>query len=223
MAGIDTAQVLRELGVSASDQVAQAPNDFYQHAFRFSALAAGATVDINIQNDRGRLFIVDQIFGYASNDAAAGTGTTLTNFTDSSGGAASSTIAAITAGASYAQADLTALKNAAASFAAQINLIQTALGTNQQYPAAHPLAFDPTPAVTALGRLDVQFYSQRGDWQDGWLPWPSTVGTARHPFIPLFKPVAGSGHIIGVRVKNNSSVVVSGAINMSGRRMQIRQ
>lgn len=48
--------------------------------------------------------------------------------TDSTGGTASNTLAAITAGASYAQADLTAIKNALASLAAKIALIQTALG-----------------------------------------------------------------------------------------------
>jgi hypothetical protein len=216
MSSVDTAQVLRELGITAADQVAQAPNDFYQHVFRFSALAAGATVDVNIQNDRGRLFIVDQIFGYASNDAAAGTGTTITALTNANG-TSDGTIADVTATPTQ-----TLINNNFRDVSDKINEIITALGTNQQYPAGHSLAFDPMPAVTALGRLDVQFYSQRGDWQDGWLPWPSTVGTARHPFMPLFKPVAGSGHIIGVRVKNNSSVTVSGAINMSGRRMQIR-
>lgn len=47
--------------------------------------------------------------------------------TDSTGGTASNTLAAITAGASYAQADLTAIKNGLATLAAKIALIQTAL------------------------------------------------------------------------------------------------
>lgn len=47
--------------------------------------------------------------------------------TDSTGGTASNTLAAITAGGSYAQADLTAIKNAIASLAAKIALIQTQL------------------------------------------------------------------------------------------------
>lgn len=47
--------------------------------------------------------------------------------TDSTGGTASNTLAAITAGASYAQADLTAIKNALASLAARQAAIQTAL------------------------------------------------------------------------------------------------
>jgi hypothetical protein len=47
--------------------------------------------------------------------------------TDSTGGTASNTLAAITAGSSYAQADMTACKNGLASLAAKIALIQTAL------------------------------------------------------------------------------------------------
>jgi len=43
--------------------------------------------------------------------------------TDNSGGAASDTIAAITAGAAYDQADMTAIKNAIATLAARINAI----------------------------------------------------------------------------------------------------
>ena len=45
--------------------------------------------------------------------------------TDSTGGSASTTLAAITAGAAYAQADMTAAKNAIASLAAQLALIKT--------------------------------------------------------------------------------------------------
>jgi len=45
--------------------------------------------------------------------------------TDSSGGTASTTIAAIAAGSSYAQADLVALKNAVATFAAENAKIKT--------------------------------------------------------------------------------------------------
>lgn len=45
--------------------------------------------------------------------------------TNSTGGAVSTTFAAITAGATYAQADLTAVKNALASIAAQLAFIKT--------------------------------------------------------------------------------------------------
>ena len=51
----------------------------------------------------------------------------LTMFTDNSGGTASDTLAAITAGSTYAQADITALKNAVASLAAKIDAIIAAL------------------------------------------------------------------------------------------------
>jgi hypothetical protein len=47
--------------------------------------------------------------------------------TDNTGGSATTTFAAITAGASYAQADMVACKNALASIAAQYNKIETAL------------------------------------------------------------------------------------------------
>ena len=50
-----------------------------------------------------------------------------TALTDSTGGTASNTIAAITAGSTYAQADMTATKNALASLAAKVNEIITAL------------------------------------------------------------------------------------------------
>lgn len=53
--------------------------------------------------------------------------TSLTAITDSTGGTASNTIAAITAGASYAQADLTAVKNGLASVSAKVNTILTLL------------------------------------------------------------------------------------------------
>lgn len=47
------------------------------------------------------------------------------SLTDSTGGSATTTLAAITAGVAYAQADLTAVKNALASIAAQLALIKT--------------------------------------------------------------------------------------------------
>jgi hypothetical protein len=48
-----------------------------------------------------------------------------TALTDSTGGTPSTTLAAITAGASYAQADLVAIKNALASIAAELGLVRT--------------------------------------------------------------------------------------------------
>lgn len=52
---------------------------------------------------------------------------TNTSLTDSTGGTGSATLAAITAGASYAQADMVAVKNAIASLAAQVNDLTTKL------------------------------------------------------------------------------------------------
>ena len=53
--------------------------------------------------------------------------TDVTALTDSTGGTATSTLAAITAGAAYAQADAVATKNALASLAANNNAILAAL------------------------------------------------------------------------------------------------
>ncbi len=55
---------------------------------------------------------------------ASGTGAAaITVMTDSTGGTANDTLAAITAGASYAQADMTAVKNALATLAAKVNAL----------------------------------------------------------------------------------------------------
>lgn len=51
------------------------------------------------------------------------------NLTDSTGGSVTTTLAAITAGASYAQADLTAIKNGLASLNARVNTLQANLKT----------------------------------------------------------------------------------------------
>jgi hypothetical protein len=53
--------------------------------------------------------------------------TSLTAIADSTGGTATNAIAAITAGATYAQADLTAVKNGLASVTAKVNTILTLL------------------------------------------------------------------------------------------------
>lgn len=59
---------------------------------------------------------------------AAGTqAAAITAITDSTGGVASTTFAAITAGGSYAQADMTATKNALAQIAVTLNAIRAAL------------------------------------------------------------------------------------------------
>jgi hypothetical protein len=52
--------------------------------------------------------------------------------TDSTGGTVSQTLAAITAGAAYAQADAVATKNALASLAAEVNALRTSLVNSGQ-------------------------------------------------------------------------------------------
>ncbi|OWK34962.1 hypothetical protein [Fimbriiglobus ruber] len=59
--------------------------------------------------------------------ATGGAQATLSNLTDNTGGTASTTLAAIAAGSSYAQADMVAVKNALASVTAQLNATITAL------------------------------------------------------------------------------------------------
>lgn len=54
----------------------------------------------------------------------------LGTITDSTGGTKSKTFAAITAGASYAQADMVAVKNALAQIAATLNAAGLAFGPN---------------------------------------------------------------------------------------------
>lgn len=49
--------------------------------------------------------------------------TAITALTDNSGGTASNTVAAIAAGAAYAQADMVAAKNAIASLTAKVNAL----------------------------------------------------------------------------------------------------
>lgn len=65
--------------------------------------------------------------------AAAATQDTLT---DSTGGSASTTLAAITAGAEYAQADATAIKNALASLAAQLVKVKADIAAEKVLTAA---------------------------------------------------------------------------------------
>jgi hypothetical protein len=56
---------------------------------------------------------------------AAAAAQSQTSLTDNTGGSVSTTLAAITAGAAYAQADMTAAKDALASIAAELALIKT--------------------------------------------------------------------------------------------------
>ena len=70
-------------------------------------------------NYAGLEIVADEVTVTAVNGALAG----VTTFTDNSGGTVSNTLAAVAAGASYAQADIVALKNAVASLAAKLNTI----------------------------------------------------------------------------------------------------
>jgi hypothetical protein len=66
--------------------------------------------------------ILDFAVGAKMTNAGVQAGPT-SAITDSTGGTPSTTLAAITAGASYAQADMVAVKNALASLAAQYNAL----------------------------------------------------------------------------------------------------
>jgi hypothetical protein len=65
----------------------------------------------------------DPVIGFRSQFGAG-----LPGFTDNTGGAVSQVLAAIAAGAAYAQADLVAIKNAIASLTASMNLVLGMLG-----------------------------------------------------------------------------------------------
>ena len=80
------------------------------------SFAVGETKTINYITSR---MVAAQTAGYLS--ITPSVNNLPDTVTDSSGGAASLTFAAITAGGAYAQADLVALKNAVASIAAQLN------------------------------------------------------------------------------------------------------
>lgn len=71
----------------------------------------------------------DKIGFYGATPAAQPTNANEAALTDSTGGTASGTLAAITAGAAYAQADLVAVKNAIASLARLVNQLRSDLVT----------------------------------------------------------------------------------------------
>jgi hypothetical protein len=63
----------------------------------------------------------DKIGFHGATPVAQRSGSAQTAITDSTGGTASATFAAIAAGASYAQADIVAIKNALAQIAVSLN------------------------------------------------------------------------------------------------------
>lgn len=69
----------------------------------------------------------DLISFYGATPVAQRSGAAQAAITDNTGGTASATLAAITAGASYAQADMVAVKNALATIAAKLNEVQATL------------------------------------------------------------------------------------------------
>jgi hypothetical protein len=214
---VDTSSILRSLGIKQLDAVPTAANYPYSIVLPFSALAAGGTVTVQDVCQRSKTFVLDEITGVATIDSAI-TGTANTSqLTDSTGGTVSTTLAAITAGASYAQADLTAIKNAIASLASAANLTLAAAGAQYTYAARSELAAEPRGGIPPLSALSVALFSTRGDWSSTSMQWPTVVGTARFPRIPMFKPVLAGGNLVGARITNNSAVTVSGSIVLHGR------
>ncbi|MDE2144972.1 MAG: hypothetical protein KGJ01_03345 [Patescibacteria group bacterium] len=71
--------------------------------------------------------ITDLISFYGVTPIAQRTNANQAAITDSTGGTASTTFAAITAGATYAQGDMVAAKNALAQIALSLNEIRTSL------------------------------------------------------------------------------------------------
>jgi hypothetical protein len=208
---MDTASVLRSIGVENTGQISTAPNYNFDYVLEFTSLAAGAEVTVSKQIERSSIFIVDQITGSATNDAAAGTGTTITALVNANG-TSDGTIADVTATPTQ-----TLINNNFRDVTDKINEIITALGTNAQFPAKHQLSIQPIAGVASYAAVDVQFYSTRGNWQSTWKPWPSAVGTAQNPYVPLYKHVLASGSELGVRIRNRTAVTISGSITLAGR------
>lgn len=214
---MDTTSILRSLGIKQLDAVPTAANYPFTIVLPFSALAAGATVTVQDVCQRSKTFVLDEISGSATIDnAISGTGN-VSQLTNNTGGVVSSTLAAITAGAAYAQADMTAVKDALASLATAVNGCIAAAGAQYSYAARSELADEPRGGIPSLSALSVQLFSTRGDWSTTAMPWTTLIGTARFPRIPMFKPVLAGGNLVGARVTNNSSVAVSGTIALHGR------
>lgn len=214
---MDTSSILRSLGIKQLDAVPTAANYPFSIVLPFSALAAGATVTVQDVCQRSKTFVLDEITGVATIDVAiSGTGN-LAQLTNSTGGTASTTLAAITAGATYAQADIQSIQNSLASLAVRCNLLSTAAGAQFDYAARSELAAEPRGGIPPLSALSVAFFSTRGDWSSTSMPWPCLIGTARFPRIPMFKPVLAGGNLVGARITNNSAVTVSGSIVLHGR------
>lgn len=218
---MDTASILRSLGIKQLDAVPTAANYPFTIVLPFSALAAGATVTVQDVCMRSKTFVVDEITGAATIDSAiSGTGniTSLTNSTGNNG--TSTTLAAITAGAAYAQADMQAVQAGLATLAVTMNTVIGALGGQYSFPARSQLTDDPRGGILPLSALSVQFFSTRGDWSTTSMPWTSLIGTARFPRIPMFKPVLAGGNLVGARITNNNATAtsaISGAICLHGR------
>lgn len=92
--------------------------DFLFNQTTGELLITGATGPITLAAGASGLPAATATVAGAVKEAAA-----VTALTDSTGGTASATLAAITAGASYAQADMVAAKNAIASLNTQINAL----------------------------------------------------------------------------------------------------
>lgn len=209
---MDTGSILRSLGIKDLNNVPMAPNYPYAISLAFSALAAGSSVTVQDVCQRSKTFVLDDVTGAAWVDSAVSVTSAITSLTDSSGGTASDTIAAVPG--AYTQATLA---NQIASLAAKVNALNTALGVAASYPARSLLGETADLNLPSLAALSVVFFSTRGDWASAAVPWPALVGTARMPRIPLFKPVLAGGNTIGCRITNNGTVTVSGAIVLNGR------
>jgi hypothetical protein len=89
-----------------------------------SGTGAGTKIGTAVTQKLGFWNVTPVVQPAAAGQAAAAA-QTQDSVTDSTGGTASTTLAAITAGAAYDQADLTAIKNAIASLASQLAKIRT--------------------------------------------------------------------------------------------------
>lgn len=219
---MDTTSILRSLGIKQLDAVPTAANYPFTIVLPFSALAAGQTVTVQDVCQRSKTFVLDEITGAAFIDSAiSGTGN-LPTVVNNTGGTASgtSTLAAITNGATYTAADIVAIRDALSTLSGLVNGLIGAQGAQYSFAARSQLTDDPRGGILPLSALSVQFFSTRGDWSSTSMPWTTLVGTARFPRIPMFKPVLAGGNLVGARITNNNASgtsAISGSICLHGR------
>lgn len=64
--------------------------------------------------------------------------------------------------------------------------------------------------------LTVRWIANDGASQNNPVAWNATVGTAQHPFYPMFNPAWGGGSNVVLTVANNTGKTITGSVVFSG-------